>query len=239
MADPTYPLDTTGTASSNLVTGERHTLTEINSATQRILIPTFSPFYLRNFVLGHVATDGTLTPMVEGSDYYFVLPYMVASRSVGQPVYGGIAINTLLTQGSVELTYQTLGGPWCADVAYVYERLLEAVYNARTTWWDTLTNVQDVFPPTAHSLPVSDIDGITDLIEKMEAIRLAILENPSTIPPALLAHVLATGNPHGLTKVDIGLSNVQNLEYATDEEVLAKASLDKVVTLRQILLLLP
>ena len=239
MADPTYPLDTTGTAPSNLVTGERHTLTEINSATQRILIPTFSPFYLSNLVVSHVATDGTMAPLVEGSDYYVVLPYMVASRSTGLPIYGGIAINTDITQGTIDLQYQTLGGSWCADTAYVYERLLEAVYNARTTWWDNLTNVQEIFPPTAHSLPVGEIDGVTDLIAKMEAIRLAILANPNTIPPVLLEHVLQTGNVHGLTKADLQLEHVQNYPQATDEDVLAKRALDKVVTLRQILLLLP
>lgn len=239
MSQSSYPQDLTGTASTNLVKDELHTLTEINSSTYRILIPTFSPFYLRNLKLEHVNLLGEATELKEGVDYYPCLPYMAASRSTGQPVYGGLSILTTLIEGTLRLAqYQTVGGPWCCDIAYVYQQLLEATYNARTTWWDSITNVQDTFPPTEHQLPVGEIDGITDLLVKMEAIRNAILSSPSSVPPEVLQHVIAKGNPHALSKLDIGLENVMNYEAATDDEVVKRLPLDKTVTLRQILLLI-
>ena len=238
MSNLVYPFDTTGLATTNLVQDEVHSLTEVNAATYRILIPTFAPFYLHNLSLDHVAPDGGIDPLIEGVDYYCSLPYMAASRSTGQAVYGGLSIITALPQGTMRMTYQTLGGDWCADADYVYQRLLETTYNRRTTWWDLITDVQNTFPPTEHPLPVGDIDGMTALLEKLEQIRAVLLNAPDSVPAMYLQHMLAKGNPHSTTLLDLGLENVQNYPAATDEEVAARLPLDKTVTLRQILTLL-
>lgn len=227
MSNVTYPFDPTGVAETNLVKDEEHLLTEVNASTYRILIPTFAPFYLRNLKLEFVQEDGVCVPMVEGSDFYCCLPYMAASRSTGQPVYGGLSILTTLANGRLVLQYQTVGGEWCADSDYVYARLLETVYNKRTTWWDTISNVQDTFPPTEHALVASDIDGMTLLLDKLEQIRASILNSSGQAPASWIQHLLAKGNVHGLTAADLNLGNVQNYEAATDEEVLAKEPLDK------------
>ena len=239
MPTPTYPFDTTGQAASNLIQNELHTVTEVNAATYRILIPEFAPFYLDNQVVEYVNTGGAVTPLVEGVDFYNVLPYVAASRSVGKPVYGGISLINNYVNGTVRLSaYQTLGGSWVADKNYVYEQLLLSQYNQRTTWWDMLTNVQDLFPPTPHNTNASDIQGHLDVIAKLEEIRQAILNPPTTQFGSFSAHLIADGNVHGLTKEDLGLQNVPNYPQATDQEVISHASVDKVLTLRQMLMLL-
>ena len=53
MSDPVLPFDPTGLASTNYVEDEVHTLTEINDATYRLIVPTFAPFYLDNFKFVH------------------------------------------------------------------------------------------------------------------------------------------------------------------------------------------
>ena len=238
MNTASYPFDTTGLAPSNLVQNELHTLTEVNSAPYRILIPSFAPFYLHNLLVEHIGTTGTPTPLTEGVDYYCVLPYMAASRSVGKSLYGGLAFISDLVQGTIRLKYQTLGGSWCADKNYVYEQLLSAHYNRRTTWWDTLTNVQETFPPTDHDHNAEDIEGHTELLAKLDEIRTAILQSPNLVPAQYLAHLMAKGNVHDLNKSDLGLGDVSNLPLATDQEVLSRIPSDKYVTLRQILMLL-
>lgn len=238
MTTPTYPFDTTGTAASNLVSGELHTLTEVNSAPYRILIPTCAPFYVNNQLLEHIGADGTVTPLAEGVDFYNVLPYMAAQRSIGRPIYGGMAMISSLPQGTIRIRYQTLGGTWCADADHVYARLLESVFNQRMTWWDTITNVQDLFPPTEHTNDLGDLTGIPEILAKLEAIRVALL-TPRAPDPSLPAHLLASGNVHHLTLSDLGLDQLANLPLATDEEVLTKTPVDKYLTLRQLLLLLP
>lgn len=236
-----YPFDPTGSAESNRVTGELRTLTEVNAAPYRIFIPDFAPFYLTNLLLEHIDQQGTTKELIEGVDYYCVLPYMAASRSLGRPIYGGLSIISTLPQGTVRLQYQTLGGEWVADRAYVYEQLLGSVYNNRTTWWDNLTNVQQLFPPTDHEHIADDIEGHHAMIEALSGIREAILTQPTAIPDLLQhfqAHIHEEGNVHKLNKSDIGLGYVQNLEFATDQEVFEHVEEERYISLRQVILLL-
>lgn len=239
MPSITYPYDPLGTAPSNLIEGELHTLTEINAAPYRILIPTFAPLYLNNLLLEHVAVNGEVSELHEGEDYYATLPYMAASRSLGQPVYGGLALISTLPQGTVRLRYQTVGGEWCADQNTVYNNLLTIAYNQRLTWWDQITNVQQTFPPSNHQNSAGDVAGHEDLLAAMNQIIAAILTpRNNDVPASYVAHLLATGNAHGATPADFGLEHVQNIPPATDEEVMARAMVDKTVTLRQIVMLL-
>ena len=242
VPDVTYPFDPSGVAATNLVTDELRTLTEINSAPYRIFIPSHAPFYLNNLLLEHINVQGVVTELHEGIDYYPVLPYMAASRSIGQSIYGGLSIISTLPQGTVRLSkYQTLGGTWVADANYVYEQLLSSVYNNRTTWWDRLTNVQQIFPPMDHDHVADDIEGHQALLAKLDEIREAILTQPNTVPQLLakfLAHIEEEGNVHSLHKNDIGLGFVENLPFATDQEVLELKEENRYISLRQVVLLL-
>lgn len=239
MPTVTYPFDSTGQAVSNLVSGELHTLTEVNARPYRVLIPVFAPFYLHNLLVEHIAQDGAVTPMTEDVDYYPVLQYMAASRSLGQPVYGGFSFINDLPNGTIRLRYQTLGGDWIADPDYVYQQLLEAVFNRRSTWWDMLTNVQQIFPPLPHNEHTDDLEGHEALIDKLETIRQALLQTDPSLAAMLQAHMAAHGAAaHPLQASDVGLDQVANYPMATDQEVLARQPLNKYVTLRQILLLL-
>lgn len=237
MSQVIYPFDPTGQAPSNYVTGEVHTLTEINAAPYRILIPRFAPFYLNNLSVTHINVDGTTNEMIEGVDYYAAIPYMSASRSTGKSVYGGLAIINNIANGGVRVEYQTVGSKWCADTEYVYQQLLEQAYNPRTTWWDHLTNVQEIFPPTDHLQNIEDLCGIDELIQRLTEIRQAILEKPVSAPGEMIAHMLAR-NPHNLTLEDMGGKNAAYLDVATDQEVLQRARVDKAITLRQLIMLL-
>ena len=239
MPTVSYPFDDTGLASTNLVSNEDHTVSEVNAAPYRIIIPDFAPLYLHNLSLVHVAENGTQTPLSEGVDYYPVLPYMAASRSTGQSVYGGISIINAFANGIIRLaSYQTVGGGWCADKNFVYQKLLESQYNRRTTWWDLITNIQELFPPSPHNTNTSDIAGHIDLIAKLEEVRLAILQAPQNPLGSFAAHLLNQNNPHNVTKTTLGLGNVQNFPPASDQEVLNRTATDKTVTLRQIVMLL-
>lgn len=235
-----YPLDTTGLSPGNRISNEVHTLTEINAAPYRILIPTFAPFYLDNLVLTHESTTGTITTLIADSDYYLCLAYVGASRSTGKIVYGGITINEGLINGTLRLTYQTIGGDWTADAGYVRERIIEMMYNPRLTIWDLVTNKPNQFPPTQHAQPADTIFGMQKLIEALEGIKDQITTSaqaPSNNPLSAVLHPGRTDNPHGTTKEQIQLGNVQNLPLATDAEVTARASVDKYTTLKHVVAL--
>lgn len=232
---PQYPFDPTGTSPDSLVENELHTLTEINDITYRILIPTFSPFYLYNLEVVHVDSLGNETPLTEGVDYNPALPYMAASRGVGKFLYGGLAFINTYTNGVIKLKYQTLGGEWCADANYVYEQLVDYVYNPRTVWWDQLTNVQDLFPPIPHDEDAADFYGHEALLTALEGIRLAILnQNIAGQLGTVFAHLLNQNNPHQVHKGQIGLADVENLGLATDQECLDRVEANKYITLSQV-----
>lgn len=237
MTIVTYAFDPTGRDAANLVVDELHTITEVNAAPYRIIIPTFAPFYSYNLKLEHIDIQGNVRELIEGVDFYLALPYVDATRVTGKTVYGGLPIVNSFADGALRFQYQTVGGPWCADVDYVYARLIEAIYNPRTTWWDQLTNVQDNFPPIAHDHGIDDLYQVDVLFQTLNSIRDAILASPTTVPGEIVAHML-NKSIHPQTPEDLGLGPIATMELATDEEVVGHQHLDKVVTLRQILLLL-
>lgn len=236
MSQASYPFDATGQAVTNFVENEYHTLTEVNSAPYRILIPDFAPFYTHNLLVEHVDLQGNTTPLDEGVDFYLCLPYFDAQRVTGKSVYGGIAVINSFADGGVRISYQTVGGPWCADIPYVYLRLSEAVYNPRMTWWDKLTNVQDNFPPLEHDHSLDDVEQAMVINTTLVGIRDAILQGNQNVPGEFVAHMLNHAiHPTSLTA--LGATAIASLPMATDQEVLNAEPLDKAITLRQVVLL--
>jgi len=239
MPNVSYPFDTTGLLASNLIAGEAHTLTEINANTYRILIPEFAPFYLDNFVLEHVDQLGAITTLQEGIHYILCLPYIGAVRSTGKMIYGGVSITDLIVNGTVRVTYQTIGGDWTADASYVLNALAEQVYNPRTTVWDVVTNKPNQFPPTVHNQHMDNVFGHQVLIDAIDGLADTIVTSSQSAAPSLVSHLLDDQNPHFVTPAQLGLGNIENLPLASDAEVMARAHVDKYITLRQLLLLLP
>jgi hypothetical protein len=213
-----YPLDPTGLSVANRIVNELHTFTEVNNSRYRIIIPDFAPFYLDNLALVHESSLGVVTPLNENEHYVLVLPYIGATRSIGKMLYGGISFNTNFPNGTIKVTYQTIGGDWTGDPSYVLNRLASMAYNPRTTVWDIVTDKPSAFPPINHDQNLDYVYGHQDLINSINSLAGQIVSRP------------APG------KIAVGLGNVENLPMATDAEVLSHAPLDKYITLRQLVL---
>lgn len=237
MPQVSYPLDTTGLAATNKVADEPHVLTEVNSASYRILVLDFAPFYQDNFALVYVDQLGNERPMDKDVDFFFTLPYIGASRVINKMVYGAVAIADGITNGSLKVTYQTLGGDYVADVQKAREELVEYAYNPRSVSWDVFVNKPDQFPPLPHTQPLEDFMGMDEVVAELQDIEAAILAGPNP-GNEVVHHFTDTNNPHETDKAQVGLGDVVNLPMATDEEVTSRNPVDKYVTLRQILLLI-
>lgn len=236
MSDPVLPFDPTGLASTNFVEDEVHTLTEINDSTYRLIVPTFAPFYLDNFNFVHRDSSGVITPLIEDVDYSFCLPYIGATRSIGKILYGGLSINRTFLNGTIEISYQSLGGDWCANAQYVLDRIAEKVYNPRTTVWDVVTNKTNQFPPINHDQNLDYVFGHQTLVDSINTVADKIVESQQQ--PHFVSHLLDSSNPHQTTKSQVGLDKVENLPVATQQEVDDKTSVHKYVTLGQVLQLI-
>ena len=222
MATVSYQFDATGINPANLVIRELHTVTEINATTYNVIVPIFAPFYLDNLKLYHIDMSGVWTEMNETVDYDVALPYIGASRSVGKMVYGGVSILTEYAEGTIAVTYQTIGGPWVADANYVLTVLAEKVYNPRTTVWELLTNVQETFPPINHDQRLDYVYDSGHLINAINGIAHEIHSTRPVIPSAIM----------------VGLGNVEDLPVASNSECDNLLEVDTYVTMRQLVRIL-
>jgi hypothetical protein len=229
-----YVLDITGILPDNLVKNEIHVLTEINASTYRLLIPEFSPFYLDNFQLSYIDVSGNSTPMQEGIDFNFTLPFIGATRSIGKMLYGGVTINNNLIDGILKVQYQTLGGSWVADASLVATTLAEGLYNPKIVSWDLVTNIQQTFPPINHDDHMNYLFGHQQLIDAINALALVIGNNPNPNSD-FISHILDLQNPHQVTKEQIGLGNVPNLPLASPIDIANLSLVDKFISLKQLI----
>jgi hypothetical protein len=236
MTNASYPLDTTGTMSSNLITNERHTLTEVLTSTYRIIVPEFAPFYLDNLSLTYVSGDGSRSTMVSGTDYIVTLPYIAASKSIGKPVYGAIILDEQYVNGYFEVSYQTIGDQWCSDKMSVMDYVLESSKHIRLISFDEASNVRKVFPVVNFDYNNDTTNGQDTIIDGLNALAVAILNRPtSSSNPRLdlTKHIARHDNPHLVTAAQVGLDKVINLPLANDQEVIDLVSINKYFTIRQ------
>lgn len=229
-APNTYPFDGSGTAVTNMVEDELHTLTLVNYRDYHFLVPDFAPFFAQGLVVQFQQTPGDpFIDLTEGIDYYPALPFIGASRATGKPVYGAISFNNLSLEGIVKLKrYQTVGGEWTLGLTDLTEITANIIYNPRTTTWEKITNVPCQFPPLDHAWELSDLVGEAELLEELKAIEDAILNK--NLDTSWLNHISNFNNPHRVSKAQVGLGKVQNYAPATIAECIAASSSQLYVT---------
>lgn len=237
MSQVSYPLDTTGLSPANLVLKEPHVLTEINDVTYRTLIPDFAPFYSDNFALVFKDTLGVETTLRRDLDYVLTIPYLSASQFVGKMVYGGVAVNSVLINGSLEMTYQTIGGDEIASVTFVREQLLELSTNPRVSSWDVVANKPTQFNPIDHTHSLDDLSGTAEVVASIEDVAKALAAGPDPTGQ-VVKHLVDYTNPHKTTQDQVGLGDIVNLPMATDADITNRNPVDKYVTLKQVLALI-
>lgn len=200
-----YALDTTGSSVDNLIIDEEQFLTESNFKDYAYVIPDFAPFFINSLKVIHIQTDGSRKELTEGLDYYPALQYIAATRSIGRELWGGISFTNRGIQGTVEITYQTLGGTWTGDRLYVLESLAERNYNPRIAYWDDVTDVQEIFPVINHEQSFDTIYGQDKLIEAIDRLTDKVGEKGG-MPVSYLTHLTNYNNPHKLTLEQLGYS---------------------------------
>lgn len=237
MTTPLYPFDTTGSASTNLIVNETHDLTElvigptkINPTPYQILLPSYVPFYANRFMLKHMSGSGTLTDLVKDTDYKLILPYLEGSKSIGLDLFGGILLLTPITDGTLKVYYQTLGGDWIADTQHVIDRINEKhTFSPTHTSLDVLTDKANVFPIVNHDYKTDFVVGHDELLAAINGLSPEI----SKIHGNSLSdvqHFIDVTNPHKLTKSQIGLADVVDYPPASLVEAKNLALVDKYIT---------
>jgi hypothetical protein len=244
-----YPLDLTGQAASNLITGELHT---VSVASQPAFVTNYGPFYTAALVVTRMDTGAVLTPKTVGSTtgQYVATQLMVdMTLRTGDEICCVIVLTdpTLPNNLSVSVQYQALGGPYSASVDAI-QQLIDALDLAdQPVLWADILGKPVLFPPAPHLHDLGDIYGFEYLVAALERVTQAIYigddaqltavyayidhqinglqSSISANSAALAAHLADYTNPHRVTQTQVGLSNVPNFPAATTAQ--AQAGVDQ------------
>ena len=223
-----YAVDYYCSNPDNLISGEEHTITAANNASYHYIIPQFAPYYPESLIVQHRPNgSNSYTRLMPGTHYNTALPYIGLTLASKKNVYGAISFVDLQLEGTILITYQTVGGNYTLDLNQLTEIVANIVYNPRITSWDSISNAPSTFPPMLHTWTPADMVGEGDILQVLSDIRDALLAPTSQ---TLQTHLSDINNPHKLTKFQIGLPLVQNMGPATIAQAIAGVSNEVLIT---------
>ena len=224
-----YPLDTSGSATSNLVVGERHTITPAGGNDFLFFVPRSGPYFLESISVVHVQSGNTLQM---GVDWTPGWKFESATDSPPYPsIYGAIVVLNSTYIGSVlELRYQTLGGQYTLNDTTLTTILANVAIDPRVATWENVTEVPGQFVADPHLHHITATMGYDSLVEVLRDFAAAYVANAGS-QTATLAQHLAAANPHGITAETIGLNHLVDLTKAVLADYTAETkNNDKYVT---------
>jgi hypothetical protein len=228
-----YPLDLTGKSPNNFVTGEPHDLRISQIDSNRVFVPVHGGFYTHNIKLYDV--EGTV--LVPNVDYVATYLYEEATHRSGLEVCGAIIVTNPNVSYQVYFDYQVVGGDYALS-SKVMTEIIEALNaDQRPVEWGKITGKPDAYPAAGHRHALWELYGFEYVITELERIAqaikagdqamfdelrdyiLRILQEAKDYTDALdqrfQDHAADKTNPHDVTKVQVGLGNVDNYRTAT------------------------
>lgn len=187
MSQFLYPIDMTGAAATNKVTGERHTLNPpVETRDYHFLLTRSGPFYRDTLVLTHETSGRTL---VENLDWVPGHAFESASFET-EYAKGGIFQSIVFLDrglsGTILLNeYQVLGGEWSLDENKILEILSNRLHDPRSYSYEMVSGKPDTFPAIRHQHPGDDLVGQRQLVEAVTLISGRLNEQLTSLPPFL------------------------------------------------------
>ncbi len=231
------PLDLTGVKVANRITGEQHIVTGLEDA---IFALDFGPFYTAGLKVYSVTLGRYLVPTTEYIPLHY---YEEPSLRSGLEVCCVIYITNPSLFGTLAVEYQAVGGEFVNMISIIEQLIANLAIDNRPVHWADLIGAPDTFPPANHLHDLGDLYGFEYLTDAIDGLRDAILtgdqasheeiygyidqiltavgQSSDQILAQLNAHESSLNNPHGVTKLQVGLGNVQN--YGVSNRVDAEA----------------
>lgn len=219
----TYAFDHTGVLPANRIIGENQTLSSVNATNYHFIVPAFAPYFANSLNIVLTTVGGVVRTLVEGIDYFPSYVFIGASRACVSNICGGVSFldNTLV--GTLTLNYQTIGGNWTVDDNKINTILSDTLRNPLVTSWEQIADVQLLFPVVEHEWNLTDLVGMSDVVDKISEISTAV----ATVPPPDFSSYQLLAN---VNKAQIGLGNVDNFRTATPSETVIGTSVTKFTT---------
>lgn len=175
MPDVILPLDLTGTATTNRIVGEEHTL---NSTTGRCFALNYGGFYSASLIIRDKNTNQLLQPV---TDYIVVAPYDSITKQTGREAACAIVIMRPVWEGTYVVdAYQAVGGEFGTNVQALKSVLENFGQETGSVHWNSIIDKPDGFDPAPHLIDFrKDVVGFEGLIDSINEIA-DILGSPST-----------------------------------------------------------
>lgn len=219
-----YPFDPSGMLASNKITAEHQNISPPELSEFLYIIPAATPFFAESMTVVHLPSLRTLE---EGRDYIPTHYFHDASLACAKPIYGSLTFYDNTLGGAVRLNYQTLGGDWTIDSAKIIEILSNKLVNPRRVTWEQVADLPYAFPVVDHDWHLDDMVGMSEVVTVLEGIRDALIASGEG---GLQTHIADKGNPHQVTKAQVGLGDVENYGVATVSEAQGGTAANKYLT---------
>jgi hypothetical protein len=175
----TLPLDPTGSASSNLVQSEAHS---IGVSGTRAFPLNYGLFFRDSLSLVDSATGNTL---VEGTQYYPTQMDVDSSLLYGQEIDAVVIIVDTTVSANVVATYQALGGPNSLNSVQTQSAITGLDIDNAATCWDSITGKWKDYPPGPHVHQAGDVYGLEYIVAALTRLAAAITEGQGGAQAAL------------------------------------------------------
>lgn len=184
----TYPFDPNGTAPSNLITRELHTIAPDVGRVYNFLIPRAAPFFGASMQIKNVSTGNFL---VKNIDFVCTHAFEAASNTEPYlPVYGSVLLTNTGFTGQLELTYQTLGGEYTLSEQQLLTTIVNATLDPRVTTWESVADKPYVYAPIDHTHHADTLVGMDEVVTAIYAIANNLATGTDAINNAIAAHKL-------------------------------------------------
>lgn len=212
-----YPHDPNGTAASNRIVGERHTISPANGQDYTWFIPKATPYFRSSLIVRHVASGRTLT---EGVDYVPTHRFDAASNTAPYlSIYASVTVLDTSLTGTFEIDYQTLGGEFTLDESSLLFIMANAQLDPRATRWDAIVNPPTTFDPVAHLHHMTQSVGYDELVAEVRRLVDAFTLESSRLSQRIRAHIDDKNNPHETNLLKLGIERFENVYKATVEQL--------------------
>lgn len=248
-----YPLDKTGTSPTNKVIGE---VRELNGSRDRAFVPFGGPFYTESFKL---INNETGLPLVPVDDYILCQPFQQASLRTGKDVQCVVWVK-LAAPISVRCEYQVVGGEYSWNIEALVQMINEIDLDGRPVQWGSIIGKPTAYPPAPHIHDIGDSYGWEYVVFQLEGIRNAILVGDeashdelrqqmqairdelelliAAVDDKVDLHIADKANPHKVTKLQVGLGQVEDFPVASAAEALAGTAANRYMTPQRTLALI-
>lgn len=232
-----FPIDLTGSTSTNRVNRESHLLVNHAGTSYRAFSLNHGGFYADSLII----EDSLYNQLTPNVDYVVDYTYQDTSDRTGLLVVGVITIINPAITGIVYATAQMVGGnlAFDLDASQVYIQHLVTNPGYVPTWgtyigaerqWGpgelenqfwTESGFQDINIGLENLAQVIKAGDQTALMNYRTTAKQMYEDFVNTIGTALSVHESNTANPHAVTKTQVGLGNVGNYPVATEAQARA------------------